>query len=41
VIVRVEKFIPAQLDEPMKARLLNDMFEGWMQEQQKQVVISQ
>ncbi|BAT53246.1 PpiC-type peptidyl-prolyl cis-trans isomerase [Nostoc sp. NIES-3756] len=41
VIIRVEKFIPAQLDEPMKARLLNEMFEGWMQEQQKQVVISQ
>lgn len=41
VIVRVEKFIPAQLDEPMKARLLNQLFEGWMQEQQKQVVISQ
>lgn len=40
VIVRVEKFIPAQLDEPMKARLLNDLFEGWMQEQQRQVVIS-
>ncbi|HEY9803498.1 MAG TPA: peptidylprolyl isomerase [Leptolyngbyaceae cyanobacterium] len=40
VIVRVEKFIPAQLDEPMKARLLNELFEGWMQEQQKQVVIS-
>ncbi|HIK06748.1 MAG TPA: peptidylprolyl isomerase [Trichormus sp. M33_DOE_039] len=39
VIVRVEKFIPAQLDEPMKARLLNELFEGWLQEQQKQVQI--
>ncbi|BAY72340.1 hypothetical protein DSM107007_43160 [Nostoc sp. PCC 7120 = FACHB-418] len=39
VIVRVEKFIPAQLDEPMKARLLNELFEGWMQEQQRQVNI--
>lgn len=39
VIVRVEKFIPAQLDEPMKARLLNELFEAWMQEQQKEVVV--
>ncbi|AUT00578.1 peptidylprolyl isomerase [Nostoc sp. CENA543] len=39
VIVRVEKFIPAQLDEPMKARLLNELFETWLQEQQKQVKV--
>ncbi|MGH1394422.1 MAG: peptidylprolyl isomerase [Trichormus sp.] len=39
VIVRVEKFIPAQLDEPMKARLLNELFESWLQEQQKQFVM--
>lgn len=39
VIVRVEKFLPAQLDEPMKARLLNELFENWLQEQQKQVEI--
>lgn len=36
-ILRVEKFIPAQLDEPMKARLLNELFEAWLQEQQKQI----
>ncbi|QLE59176.1 peptidylprolyl isomerase [Nostoc sp. TCL26-01] len=39
VILRVEKLIPAQLDEPMKARLLNELFEGWLQEQQKQVSV--
>ncbi|BAY88542.1 hypothetical protein NIES37_17880 [Tolypothrix tenuis PCC 7101] len=38
VIVQLEKFIPAQLDEPMKARLLNELFEGWIQEQQKQMM---
>lgn len=37
VIVRVEKFITAQLDELMKARLLNELFENWLQEKQKQV----
>ncbi|MBE9006679.1 peptidylprolyl isomerase [Fortiea sp. LEGE XX443] len=37
VILRLEKFIPAQLDEPMKARLLNELFEAWLQEQQKQI----
>ncbi|MDF2388306.1 peptidylprolyl isomerase [Nostoc ellipsosporum NOK] len=37
VILRLEKFIPAQLDEPMKARLLNELFETWIQEQRKQI----
>lgn len=37
VIVRLEKLIPAQLDEQMKARLLNELFEAWLQEQQKQI----
>jgi parvulin-like peptidyl-prolyl isomerase len=37
VIVRLEKLIPAQLDEPMKARLLNELFEAWMQEKLKQI----
>ncbi len=36
VILRLEKFIPAQLDEFMKVRLLNELFETWLQEQQKQ-----
>jgi len=38
VIVQLEKFIPAQLDEPMKVRLLNELFEGWVQEQQQQMM---
>lgn len=37
VIIRLEKFIPAQLDDQMKVRLLNELFEGWLQEQQKQI----
>ncbi|MBN3943439.1 peptidylprolyl isomerase [Nostoc sp. NMS9] len=38
VILRLEKFIPAQLDEFMKMRLLNELFENWLQEQQKQIM---
>ncbi|NDJ23935.1 peptidylprolyl isomerase [Nostoc sp. B(2019)] len=38
VIVRLEKFIPAKLDEPMKVRLLNELFETWLKEQQKQII---
>ncbi|MEH2315025.1 MAG: peptidylprolyl isomerase [Nostoc sp.] len=38
VILRLEKFIPAQLDEFMKVRLLNELFEIWLQEQQKQIM---
>ncbi len=37
VILRLDKFIPAQLDESMKARLLNELFETWLQEQKKQI----
>ncbi|GAB1542121.1 hypothetical protein NUACC21_47950 [Scytonema sp. NUACC21] len=33
IVVRLEKFIPAQLDEPMKVRLLNELFETWLTEQ--------
>ncbi|OUL32488.1 peptidylprolyl isomerase [Nostoc sp. RF31YmG] len=38
VIVQLEKFIPAQLDEPMRVRLLNELFESWIQEQQRQMM---
>ncbi|MDF5708179.1 MAG: peptidylprolyl isomerase [Nostoc sp. S4] len=41
VILRLEKFIPAQLDELMKTRLLNELFETWLQEQQKQIMSAQ
>ncbi len=33
VIVRLEKYIPAQLDESMRARLLNELYENWLKEQ--------
>lgn len=29
-IVRLEKFIPAQLDEPMRQQLLRNLFEAWL-----------
>ncbi|MBV9385884.1 MAG: peptidylprolyl isomerase [Chroococcidiopsidaceae cyanobacterium CP_BM_ER_R8_30] len=37
VIVRLEKFIPAQLDEPMRQRLLHEMFVAWLSEQLQQM----
>jgi parvulin-like peptidyl-prolyl isomerase len=33
VIIRLEKFIPAQLDETMRQRLLAELFQNWLQEQ--------
>ena len=36
-IVRLEKLIPAQLDETMRQRLLNDMFAEWLQKQLNQL----
>jgi parvulin-like peptidyl-prolyl isomerase len=33
VIIRLEKFIPAQLDETMRQRLLDELFQTWIQEQ--------
>jgi parvulin-like peptidyl-prolyl isomerase len=33
VIVRLEKFIPAQLDKLMRQRLLSELFAAWLQEQ--------
>lgn len=36
VIVRLEKFIPAQLDAMMRQRLLNECFTTWLSEQLKQ-----
>lgn len=36
VIVRLEKFIPAQLDAPMRQRLLNECFANWLSEQLNQ-----
>jgi parvulin-like peptidyl-prolyl isomerase len=36
-IVRLEKLIPAQLNEPMRQRLLAELFTTWMQEQLNQL----
>jgi parvulin-like peptidyl-prolyl isomerase len=33
VLIRLEKFIPAQLDQPMRQRLLDELFQNWLQEQ--------
>jgi parvulin-like peptidyl-prolyl isomerase len=33
VLVRLEKFMPAQLDDPMRRRLLDECFNTWLQEQ--------
>jgi parvulin-like peptidyl-prolyl isomerase len=33
VIIRPEQIIPAQLDEPMRQRLIDELFETWLQEQ--------
>lgn len=33
VIVRLEKRIPAQLDESMRRRLLDELFQAWLQEE--------
>lgn len=37
VIIRLEKFMPAQLDESMRRRLIDELFETWLQEQLTQI----
>lgn len=37
MIVRLEKLIPAQIDEQMRDRLLQEMFDTWLQEQVQQL----
>ena len=37
VIVRLEKLIAVQLDEPMCQRLLNELFAAWLQAQMTQL----
>jgi parvulin-like peptidyl-prolyl isomerase len=39
VMVRLEKFIPAQLDTNMRQRLLNECFSSWLNEQVKQHLV--
>jgi parvulin-like peptidyl-prolyl isomerase len=38
VIVRLEKFLSSQLNESMRQRLLNELFENWIQSQYKQLI---
>lgn len=33
LVARLEKFLPAQLDEPMRRRLVEELFNTWVQEQ--------
>ncbi|MDE5106213.1 MAG: hypothetical protein O4808_03775, partial [Trichodesmium sp. St17_bin3_1_1] len=33
VIIRLEKFIPAQLDESMRRHLMDELLENWIREQ--------
>ncbi|MDX2243908.1 MAG: peptidylprolyl isomerase [Leptolyngbyaceae cyanobacterium bins.302] len=40
VILRLEKFLPAQLDETMQQRLLNELFENWIKEEVSKVSAS-
>ncbi|NJP09216.1 MAG: peptidylprolyl isomerase [Leptolyngbyaceae cyanobacterium RU_5_1] len=37
IILRLEKLLPAQLDEPTQQRLLNELFENWLQTELIQV----
>lgn len=39
MIVRVEQVFPAQLDEAMRQKLLDELFNNWLQEQLPQTVI--
>lgn len=40
IIVRLEKFLPAQLDDAMRKQLLDELFTAWLQEQLQQVSIT-
>lgn len=37
IILRLEKYLATQLDEPMRRRLLNDLFQEWLAAQMQQV----
>jgi parvulin-like peptidyl-prolyl isomerase len=40
VIIRTEQVIPSQLDEPMRQRLINELFQTWIQEEMQTARIS-
>jgi hypothetical protein len=37
VIIRLEKYFPAQLDATVRKQLINEMFENWVREQIKEI----
>lgn len=39
IIVRLEQFLPAQLDEAMRQRLLNECFTNWLKEQLQHLAV--
>lgn len=39
-IVRLEKYLPAQLDEAMRMRLIDELYEQWIQERLNQLLIN-
>jgi parvulin-like peptidyl-prolyl isomerase len=39
VVVRHEKFLPAQMDDAMQRRMVDELFGAWLQEQSQQVGI--
>jgi parvulin-like peptidyl-prolyl isomerase len=41
IIIRLEEFHPAQLDGPMRQRLLDELFQRWLQEEIQKISISQ
>lgn len=41
VIVRLEKFLPTQLDDALRRRLLDELFSQWLQEQSRQFEVVQ
>lgn len=41
VIMRLEKFLPTQLDEALRRRLLDELFSQWLQEQSQQFEVIQ
>ncbi|MEO0989006.1 MAG: peptidylprolyl isomerase [Cyanobacteria bacterium J06639_14] len=40
VVVRLEKFFPAKMDDAMRQRLLDELFQQWLKDQFKQTPIS-
>lgn len=40
VIIRLEELIPAKLDESMRRRLIDELFDNWLHEQSQQLNVS-